>query len=433
MAAGLRAIRTDISLDMGQYAGRASSRAALFDEGGINGNGSSSSSSDEQESSGSQQQQAAPGQLFTAEVVGVRALTPGTLLYQPSDSDQRRHHLDRAGGGPPADPPLPPDSQPADEELHSRPRHGQQHDAVVAAADGAGAAIDVVAGMSAVLGDDEGMLQLEREAAAVRAEAAQQLLEAAERGSKDASKAAGVRAQKRLWGSALEMRIRLQRLVTGANILPRPQQQAALAAADPQIAASAWAAVDGAISGLAGFRDASLDKWHRRTVLSSGTAALRGSSGLRALQQSVSNQVSALMRDKQKLISRTQLPRQLAPRPLGQPPAAAEQAEDDAGDAGAGSSGRSKGRDVDTFDEGDFYQQLLKELIESAPLGSLPADHLTARPAKRRKVVDRRASKGRKIRYHTMEKLVNFMAPADLVTPPFAEQLFANLFSNEGE
>jgi protein AATF/BFR2 len=68
----------------------------------------------------------------------------------------------------------------------------------------------------------------------------------------------------------------------------------------------------------------------------------------------------------------------------------------------------------------------------AAPLGSLPADQLAARPAKRRKLVDRRASKGRKIRFHTMEKLVNFMAPADLVPPPFAEQLFANLFSPEG-
>jgi protein AATF/BFR2 len=57
-------------------------------------------------------------------------------------------------------------------------------------------------------------------------------------------------------------------------------------------ASSAWAAVSGAISSLAGFRDASLDKWHRRTVLSSSTAALRGSSGLRALQQSISSQVS---------------------------------------------------------------------------------------------------------------------------------------------
>jgi protein AATF/BFR2 len=31
---------------------------------------------------------------------------------------------------------------------------------------------------------------------------------------------------------------------------------------------------------------------------------------------------------------------------------------------------------------------------------------------KRRKVVDRRASKGRKLRFHVHDKLVNFMSPA---------------------
>ena len=219
-----------------------------------------------------------------------------------------------------------------------------------------------------------------REAAAVRAEGEQQLMAAAAGGDRQAAKAAGVRAQQRLWGSALEMRIRLQKAVSGANRLPRPaaaaafkasnsavadsyqqlrsacqetlesmlqlhdalaqqhpaaaaaleaaaaakqqQQQPAAAAAvaagskrslaaagldaEPGIepnstrgkytgscstAAAAWAAVDSTIESLAGFRDASLDKWHRRTVLSSGTAALRGSSGLRALQQSISTQV----------------------------------------------------------------------------------------------------------------------------------------------
>jgi protein AATF/BFR2 len=214
----------------------------------------------------------------------------------------------------------------------------------------------------------------------VRAEGEQQLMAAAAGGDRQAAKAAGVRAQQRLWGNALELRIRLQKAVNGANRLPRPPAAAAFQSANSQVAASykqlrtacqetlesmlqlhdtlaqqhpaaaaalaaataaqqqqpvaaaaapaagskrsraaaaaaadggadgddtgrkqyagvcssaasAWAAVEGAIEGLAGFRDASLDKWHRRTVLSSGTAALRGSSGLRALQQSISTQV----------------------------------------------------------------------------------------------------------------------------------------------
>jgi len=48
---------------------------------------------------------------------------------------------------------------------------------------------------------------------------------------------------------------------------------------------------------------------------------------------------------------------------------------------------------------------------------------------KRRKQVDRRASKGRKLRYHVHAKLVNFVAPRPpAAEPAFATQLFANLF-----
>ncbi|KAF8069648.1 bfr2 [Scenedesmus sp. PABB004] len=357
------------------------------------------------------------------------------------------------------------------------------------------------AGVAAMLGGDAEMEQLEREAAAAQAEAQQQLVAAAGRGDRDAAKAAGVRAQQRLWGAALELRIRLQKAVAGANVLPRPAARAALVAGDEQVAASyaglvsscqatleqllhlhhrlaqqhpaaaaalaaapqqpaagakrrrgaaaldddagggepgegggagafagacgdadaAWAAVEGAIDGLAGFRDAALDKWHRRTVLSSGTAALRGSSGLRALQQSVSAQVGALMRDQRKLVARSQLPAQVAPRPLGQP----------ARGAGADGAGADGERDPETYDEGDFYQQLLKELLESAP-GGAPGALAGARPAKRRKLVDRRASKGRKLRFEVMDKLVGFMAPVELAPPPFAEQLFGNLFAHKG-
>eukprot|EP00878_Enallax_costatus_P022260 GHUV01023604.1.p1 GENE.GHUV01023604.1~~GHUV01023604.1.p1 ORF type:complete len:138 (+),score=80.09 GHUV01023604.1:702-1115(+) len=137
------------------------------------------------------------------------------------------------------------------------------------------------------------------------------------------------------------------------------------------------------------------------------------------------------MSEQHKLIKRSQLPRQLAPRPLGQPAAAAAaSASGDSEDEGRAAAAGD--RDPETYDEGDFYQQLLKELIDSAPGGNLGAQLAAARPAKRRKVVDRRASKGRKLRYHTLDKLVGFMAPTQLTTPPFAEQLFANLFTHQG-
>ncbi|KDD71880.1 hypothetical protein H632_c4240p0, partial [Helicosporidium sp. ATCC 50920] len=84
--------------------------------------------------------------------------------------------------------------------------------------------------------------------------------------------------------------------------------------------------------------------------------------------------------------------------------------------------------DPETFDDSEFYSFLLKEFIESsgntdASLYSVP---------KKRKVVDHRASKGRKLRYHVHQKLVNFMAPVEVEEPAFADQLFSNLFGGEG-
>ena len=51
---------------------------------------------------------------------------------------------------------------------------------------------------------------------------------------------------------------------------------------------------------------------------------------------------------------------------------------------------------------------------------------------KQRKSVDRRASKGRKLRYHVHEKLVNFVAPVELQPTQFASQLLTNLFGGGG-
>jgi protein AATF/BFR2 len=180
-------------------------------------------------------------------------------------------------------------------------------------------------------------------------------------------------------------------------------------------------------------------------VLSSGAAALRGGGGLRALQQSVSAQVASLMRDAPRLAARSALPLSLAPRPLCSPAAAAaprqpqQPGADQAADGGGQitAAGGVSARDPETYDDGEFYQQLLKELLEAAPsslaaANGSGADAALARPPKRRKSVDRRASKGRKLRFQPVERLVGFCAPAPLDAPPFAAQLFRNLFGGGG-
>ena len=76
--------------------------------------------------------------------------------------------------------------------------------------------------------------------------------------------------------------------------------------------------------------------------------------------------------------------------------------------------------DAHIYDDTTFYKLLLNQLVEQRKTESGPtsgAAGVTAqwavKEAKMRKVVDTKASKGRKLRYTVHEKLQNFMAPED--------------------
>lgn len=93
---------------------------------------------------------------------------------------------------------------------------------------------------------------------------------------------------------------------------------------------------------------------------------------------------------------------------------------------GAVDVGGEAGEDV--FDDTDFYQALLRSVIDSRSTSSHPhshADDLAAdwraaqqqRKSSRKRAVDTRASKGRKLRFEVHEKLRNFMAPMPAPVP----------------
>lgn len=68
------------------------------------------------------------------------------------------------------------------------------------------------------------------------------------------------------------------------------------------------------------------------------------------------------------------------------------------------------------FDDTDFYQQLLRDVIESRGVDGDGGEQewvrrQKARKARKKKTVDTRATKGRKLRYQVHEKLQNFMVP----------------------
>lgn len=119
---------------------------------------------------------------------------------------------------------------------------------------------------------------------------------------------------------------------------------------------------------------------------------------------SVLNQIQYTLKDKSRLIKRTQMKRS---------------AYDVVGDDKSGSSA-NEDYDAEVFDDDDFYHQMLRELIEFRSADLTDPVHLgrqwvqlqTLRKKMKRNI-DTRATKGRKIRYAVHSKLVNFMAPLD--------------------
>jgi protein AATF/BFR2 len=74
------------------------------------------------------------------------------------------------------------------------------------------------------------------------------------------------------------------------------------------------------------------------------------------------------------------------------------------------------------YDDADFYGLMLKELLEQRSADNanggaaefvVQAPWQVAREAKTKKIVDTKASKGRRLRYTVQEKLQNFMAPEE--------------------
>uniref|UniRef100_F1L3J8 Protein AATF n=1 Tax=Ascaris suum TaxID=6253 RepID=F1L3J8_ASCSU len=144
------------------------------------------------------------------------------------------------------------------------------------------------------------------------------------------------------------------------------------------------------------FRNSTLKKWDERTRLVGIGAAKSAKHNFSAFESVVMKQIAQIMADKHRLIRRTQTKRSDAERIGGNAEAT---------------------YDVELFDDDDFYQQLLKDLIErkSAEVVDpiemskqwLEMQKLRQKRSKNKKV-DTKASKGRKIRYVVIPKLVNY-------------------------
>nr|XP_055113030.1 protein AATF isoform X3 [Symphalangus syndactylus] len=173
------------------------------------------------------------------------------------------------------------------------------------------------------------------------------------------------------------------------------------------------------------YRNRTLQKWHDKTKLASGKLG----KGFGAFERSILTQIDHILMDKQRLLRRTQTKRSVY-RVLGKSePAAQPVPESLPGEPEilpqAPANAHLKDLDEEIFDDDDFYHQLLRELIERKTSSLDPNDQVAMGRqwlaiqklrSKIHKKVDRKASKGRKLRFHVLSKLLSFMAPIDHTT-----------------
>lgn len=182
------------------------------------------------------------------------------------------------------------------------------------------------------------------------------------------------------------------------------------------------------------FRDTSIQKWNDKTRLATTTNIKN------APTNTVLQQISYILSDKEKLVRRTQLKRSEYDI-IGYKKDIPEEENKDESDTEVNLVTRDR-KDNDEyiseiFDDSDFYHQLLRELIEckSADISdpvqlSRQWIALQQMRSKMKRKVDTKATKGRKIKYVVHNKLVNFMAPEKNAswTDESKNELYSSLF-----
>jgi len=166
-----------------------------------------------------------------------------------------------------------------------------------------------------------------------------------------------------------------------------------------------------------------MDKWNQRTRLNTA-----GAGQLKVINQSTVIQINNVLTDKDRLVQRTQLKRKridvLGKEKLPEPEHGADIPEE---------------YDPEIFDDGDFYQQMLRTLIESGLAGgegdamdsvafAKQLAHAQKKLLKKRRKVDTKASKGRKLSFKVQPKLENFMFPQPVELPTITDELFRHVF-----
>ncbi|CEG64373.1 hypothetical protein RMATCC62417_01354 [Rhizopus microsporus] len=183
------------------------------------------------------------------------------------------------------------------------------------------------------------------------------------------------------------------------------------------------------------FRNSTLEKWSNKVQVAAGA---RLNKKFKAFDQNIMTQIEHVLGDKENLIKRTQLQRSEY-KIIGKAQIEAEQVEQEI-DSGKKADRHLNTYDAEIFDDHDFYQQQLRELIESRMVDTDDPTAIGMRWAarkneqkKKKKAVHTKASKGRQLRFNVHEKLQNFMAPipAGDWHDEMADELFSSLLGQK--
>ncbi|KPM42851.1 Protein BFR2 [Neonectria ditissima] len=271
----------------------------------------------------------------------------------------------------------------------------------------------------------------------------------------DVDKGVAIQQQRKLYDGLLNLRIRLQKALIAANTFatiedsPEPESEPYEAAEEAAIkllntisslkdnfgsssragdkrkreldvslaSEEIWNQIQEEEERSVKFREDRLEKWARKVQTANVTTAKglgsRNKTLISALQEQLTN-------PENRLAKRSRVPRSCAPA----------------------QAAKGLTEDEDIYDDADFYQVLLKELVDQRTVESASAQSAVAtvmmtvaKEAKMRKNVDRKASKGRKMRFTVHEKLQNFMAPEDRRAweQSAIDRLFGTLFGRKME
>jgi protein AATF/BFR2 len=209
--------------------------------------------------------------------------------------------------------------------------------------------------------------------------------------AKDAPVEAAEAAALTLLNNLTNLRLSLEESRTGQK-----RKRTTFDAATPS--SEIWSSIQDAEKATLPHRKAVLERWSNKTK---ATTVTNNKARLNASAQQTLTEVLDSQLNSSHLVTRTQTPRSCAPLQ---------------------SSGKAVQPDPSIYDDADFYGLMLKELLEqrSADMNAngtaefvVQAPWQVARDAKTKKVVDTKASKGRRLRYTVQEKLQNYMAPEE--------------------